>query len=277
MTKVITIGNLKGGVGKTTSAVLIANRLSKREKKTLLIDLDTSADATTLVFTTMVKVLNKEPEYNITLYNAIEKEIPAEEVVINVQPYLDLIPSDEDFEDYGDLLNSKFDKQRDKDFYLSEYLKDVIEQYEYVIIDVPPSVNIYTDSALTMSDYILIALQTQKKSLRRAKRFASYMSSLRNAYGLKFQALGVLPVLFENGSDYDLETMGAAADYFGDENIFTTTIKQMKRIKRFDWSGITNDKSDPHDNSVHRLYDSLVDEMLERIGNIEEDENNGNV
>lgn len=267
--RTVTLGNLKGGVGKTTNAVLTAYQSAAQGIKTLLIDLDTSEDATDLIFTTMINVLSKEPEYDTTLYKAMEENLPAEEVVINVMDNLDFIPSNEDFQNYGKLLDSRCNTQKEKDFYLAEYLESLKSKYDLIIIDVPPSVNIYTDSALVMSDYVVVVLQTQRKAFRKSKKFVDYMFKLRETYGLGFATLGVLEVLLKADSEYDEQVIYEAEEYFGQENIFKDQIKDMRRIKRFDWSGITADPRDPHDNHVHRLYGRVLNDMLNRINRLE--------
>lgn len=267
--RTVTLGNLKGGVGKTTNAVLVAYQCAKQGIKTLLIDLDTSEDATDLIFTTMINVLDTEPEYETTLYKAMEENLPVESVVIDVMDNLSFIPSNEDFQNYGKLLDSRCTTQKEKDFYLANYLEPLKSQYDMIIIDVPPSINIYTDSALVMSDYVVVVLQTQRKAFRKSKKFVDYMFKLRETYDLDFVTLGVLEVLLKADSEYDEQVIIQAEEYFGQENIFNDQIKDMRRIKRFDWSGITAERRDPHDNQVHRLYGRVMNDMLNRIYRLE--------
>ncbi|MDA9470590.1 AAA family ATPase [Enterococcus sp. 5H] len=267
--RTITLGNLKGGVGKTTNAVLVAFQAAMQGIKTLLIDLDTSEDATDLIFTTMINVLDKEPNYETTLYKAMEENLPAKEVIIDVMDNLDFIPSNEDFQNYGKLLDDRCNSQKEKDFYLDNYLESIKSEYDLIILDVPPSINIYTDSALVTSDYVVVVLQTQRKAFRKSKKFIEYISKLRETYELGFVTLGVLEVLLKADSEYDEQVIYQAEEYFGQENIFNDQIKDMRRIKRFDWSGITSEKRDPHDNQVHRLYGRVLNDMLNRIYRLE--------
>jgi len=273
MAKIITTGNLKGGVGKTTNAVLLSYTLARLGKKTCLIDIDMQADATDLVFTTM-EFVNEEDltdKFNYTFYSALENEKPLSKAIIHVQENFDLLPSDTDLVNYEDFVSKKVTTKKEKDFYLKERLKEIRNDYDYIIIDVPPTINIYTDSAIVASDYILIILQTQMKSYRKAIRYANYLSQLRDTYDLDVKALGILPVLMENDSEYDEQIIKSAKDEFGSENIFNTPVRQLRRIKRFDWTGITNNPKDKHDRAVHMLYENIVDELVERI---EEDINN---
>lgn len=274
MAKIITTGNLKGGVGKTTNAVLLSYTLASKGYKTCLLDFDMQADATDLVFTTMEFVYkqNISDKFEFTFYGAIKSGQP-KKAIIHVTENWDLIPSDTDLVNYQDFLDDNLKSKKEKDFFLKSILDDIKSNYDYIIIDVPPTINIYTDSAIVASDYILIVLQTQMKSYRKAVRYANYLSQLRDTYKLDVKALGILPVLMENNSEYDEQIINQAKEEFGDENIFEHPIKQLRRIKRFDWTGVTNNLNDAHDKNVHLLYNKVTNELIDRIG---EDENNVN-
>ncbi|EIM5395027.1 AAA family ATPase [Enterococcus faecalis] len=274
MAKIITTGNLKGGVGKTTNAVLLSYTLARKGYKTCLLDFDMQADATDLVFTTMEFVYKQDisDKFEYTFYGAIKIGQP-QKSIIKVTDNWDLIPSDTDLVNYQDFLDETLKTKKDKDFFLDSILNKIKDNYDYIIIDVPPTINIYTDSAIVASDYILIVLQTQMKSYRKAVRYANYLSQLRDTYDLNVKALGILPVLMENNSEYDEQIINQAKEEFGPENIFKNPIKQLRRIKRFDWTGITNNTNDSHDKKVHSLYEKVANELIIRIG---EDENNDN-
>lgn len=266
MAEIITTGNLKGGVGKTTNAVLISYTLSRLGYKTCLIDLDMQADATDLIFTTMEFVGNKnlDDTFNYTFFGALQNG-NIKDAIINVQNNLDLIPSDIDLLNYESFLDEQKFTNKEKDYYFKNVLKQIENNYDYIIIDVPPTINIYTDSAIVASDYVLIILQTQMKSYRKALRYANYLTQLRDTYDLDVEAVGILPVLMENDSEYDKQIINQATDEFGEQNIFKTHINQLRRIKRFDWTGITNNPTDPHDKKVHQLYEEVVKELVTRI------------
>lgn len=267
MAKIITTGNLKGGVGKTTNAVLLSFTLARMGYKTCLVDIDMQADATDLVFTTMEFVYNADltDKFDYTFYSALENHSSLKKAIIQVNDNLDLLPSDTDLVNYQDFVSAQVSTKKEKDFYLKEKLSEISDDYDYIIIDVPPTINIYTDSAIVASDYILIILQTQMKSYRKAIRYANYLSQLRDTYNLDVKALGILPVLMENDSEYDEQILKSAKEEFGEANIFTNPVRQLRRIKRFDWTGITYNDKDKHDRTVHDLYEQIVNELLERI------------
>lgn len=271
MTEIITTGQFKGGVGKTVTAVMLSYTLARLGNKTLLIDFDPQADATDLIFTTMDSVYGNKPNYDITFYKSIIENQSLESVVIEVNENLSIIPSHTDLLSYPDFVNELSPGKgftKDRDFYLRNKLKEIQDNYDYIIIDVPPTINnLYTDSAIVASDYIIVVLQTQMKSYRRAIQYVEHLGKLNEVYDLELRALGVLPVLFQNGSSYDKEIIKLAHEEFGSENIFKTSITQMDRIKRFDWTGITNNPLDQHDRALHNIYEKLATEVIDRIDN----------
>ncbi|WP_088816380.1 MULTISPECIES: ParA family protein [Listeria] len=265
MTSVITTGNFKGGVGKTTNAVMIAYELSNMDKKVLVVDFDPQANTTDLLFTTMKKVLKKEPTYEITLANAIFEHQDLRPALISVKENLDLLPSYKDLQEFERYLYDNFSDDLSMDSYFNQLLNEIKEDYDFVIIDVPPQMNKFTDSAFVASDYVIIILQTQERSLKGAETYIEHLLQLTDDYNLNTDILGVLPVLMQNGSDLDKDVIEDAIDSFQKQNLFTNQIKQMARLKRFDREGITNNKSDIHDKNVHKAYKSVAEEVLQRI------------
>ena len=264
MTKIITTGNFKGGVGKTTNAVMIAYTLSKQEQKCLLIDLDPQANATDLLLNTMNSVYQTKPTFKETLFEAIKNK-DLNEALISVKDNLDLLPSYEDLQNYEKYLYSNFDDDYSQDHYFSKLLSKIKDNYDYIVLDVPPQLNKFTDSALVASDYVIVILQTQERSLRGAEKYIEHLLQIQSDYKLGLDLLGVLPVLQQNGSELDLDVIHDANESFGEQNIYQHKIKQMARLKRFDRTGITDNVKDINDRRVHTVYKDIVEETLNRI------------
>lgn len=264
MTKIITTGNFKGGVGKTTNAVMFAYTFSKLGKRSLVVDLDPQANATDLILTTINNVYQKKPVFKETLFEAI-KEKDLSKSLINVKENMDLIPSYEDLQGYEKFLYSNFDNDYSQDKYFSDLLKPLKSNYDYIVMDVPPQLNKFTDSALVASDYVVVILQTQERSLKGAEKYIEHLLQLQDDYKLSLDLLGVLPVLQQNGSELDLDVISDAIDSFGEQNLFKTKIKQMARLKRFDRTGITDNIKDINDRRVHEVYKTVVEEIFSRI------------
>ncbi|MDI6554219.1 MULTISPECIES: ParA family protein [Leuconostoc] len=263
-TKILTFGNFKGGTGKTTNSTMIGFELSNRNKKVLLLDLDPQGNATNLYLKTKSTLDGEVVIFNTTLMSAIKNE-NLSSAIINIKENLDVLPSATDFSlfpRYMEFLPNYEDRVR----YLSTLIEPLRNKYDYIIIDIPPTISLITDSALFMSDYCIIVLQTHERSLQGAEAFINY---IQNDVIDKFKAptldvLGVLPVLLKNGAPVDVSTLENAKNEFGEENMFQTTIRNMERLKRYDITGITDE--DMHDKRVSQVYIEVTDELLQRIG-----------
>lgn len=263
MVKTIVTGNFKGGVGKTTNAVMLSYTLAKKGYRTLLVDFDPQANATELLFTTMRLAYDREPAFNKTLFAAIlAKDL--KQALVNVRDNLDLLPSYKDLQGYEKFLYDNIDDDKTQDAYFNTLLEPLKKDYDYILIDVPPQLNKYTNSALVVSDFAIIILQTHQRSLRGAEKYISHLIELNESYDINVELLGILPVLMQSGNKHDLDILEAAHAQFGGSNMFKTTLKMMARLKRFDSYGIT-DTEDLHDRRAHFAYQGLTDEVLERI------------
>ena len=142
-------------------------------------------------------------------------------------------------------------------------LEKIKHKYDYIFIDVPPMSIEVTKNAVVASDYVLIALQTQERSLTGAENYVNELVKLKEQYNLDIEVVGILPVLLKNNGKVDQYIMENAREVFGEENLFKNIVPQMERIKRFDVNGIT--ERDRHDLNVIELYEKISDELLERI------------
>lgn len=264
MAYVITTGNFKGGVGKTTNSVMLSYTLSKMDKKVLLIDLDPQANATDLLLNTMTNIYKKKPVFKETLFESIKNNNP-NEALINVKDNLDLLPSYSDLQQYEHYLYESFSDDFSQDHHLTNFIKEIKEKYDFVFLDIPPQLNKFTDNALVASDFVIVILQTQERALKGAEKYIDHLLQLQDDYKLNIDLLGILPVLQQNGSELDLDVLQDATEIFSKSNLFNTHIKQMNRLKRFDRTGITDNTKDIHDKRVHAIYSELISELIERI------------
>lgn len=276
MAKIISFGNFKGGTGKTTNSTMIAYELSNMGYKVLLGDLDPQADATDLLLLTKKRRGNFE--VNKTMMACLA-EGSFKDSIIEIKNNLFLLPSADDFSSYNIFLEKKFPNAdfNSRNNYFNDVLNEVKENYDFIILDNPPSISIYTNSSLIASDYVIIVLQTQERSLTGAEAFVEYLNEFVNQNDLDLEAVGILPVLLNRDSIYDNSAYMNSIEVFGKENVFKNVIKNMERLKKYDLRGIIDpefDKieSDFHDFRVHELYKKITEEMLTRIGMIEKGE-----
>lgn len=221
----------------------------------------------------------KELKIEKTMMLALSEE-DVESAIVKVMDNLYLLPSDADFTDYPDFLEQTFMPNEDnykekRTSYFSKQLSKVKDNYDFVIVDVPPTLSIYTDSAVYAADDIIIVLQTQQDSLDGAIAFFKYLQKIFDRYhAINFDILGILPVLLENRAGLDSQILKDAKTTFGKENVFKNIIKHMERLKRFGRVGIADKdaeygKGDFHDIKVHYVYNKLTDEILDRLKKLE--------
>ena len=164
MSKVISISNHKGGVGKTTSAINIGAGLNILKKKVLLIDLDPQAN-----LSQSLGLIN-EP---INIYGALRGEYKLQP--INIIKGLDLIPSTLDLSGAEVELSS----EPGREYILKELIEPLRASYDFIIIDSPPSLGLLTINSFTASDEILIPLQAQYLALQGLAKLVEVVDKIK--------------------------------------------------------------------------------------------------
>lgn len=284
----ILYGNMKGGVGKTTNSVMTAYQLAKLGYKTLVCDLDPQANATQLLRRTYGLQHGSDLQIDKTMMVALMDENIKPAIVI-IMDNLYLLPSSEDFKNYPDFLEMKFmlDKEKiqsgdsntlqsemskvkeQRIAYFAQQLAKVRDEYDFIIIDVPPTLSIFTDSAIYATDFVIIVLQTQQRSLDGAETFFEYLQQMYNDYAnVDFDILGVLAVLLKNNVGLDSQILKDAETDFGKDMLFDQIIRHMERLKRYDRTGIAEKgltKYDMHDTRLHYIYNTLTKEIVSRL------------
>ena len=284
----ILYGNMKGGVGKTTNSVMTAYQLAKLGYKTLVCDLDPQANATQLLRRTYGLQNGVDLQIDKTMMVALTEE-NIKSAIVNIMDNLYLLPSSEDFKNYPDFLEMKYmlDKEKieagnsntlqsemskvkeQRIAYFAQQLAKVRDEYDFVIIDVPPTLSIFTDSAIYATDFVIIVLQTQQRSLDGAETFFEYLQQMYNDYAnIDFDILGVLAVLLKNNVGLDNQILKDAEADFGKDMLFNQIIRHMERLKRYDRTGIAEKgltKYDMHDTRLHYIYNALTKEIVSRL------------
>lgn len=267
---------------------MTAYQLAKLGYKTLVCDLDPQANATQLLRRTYGLQHETDLQIGKTMMVALTEE-NIKPAIVNIMDNLYLLPSSEDFKNYPDFLEMKFmlDKEKiesgdsttlqsemskvkeQRIAYFAQQLDKVRDEYDFVIIDVPPTLSIFTDSAIYATDFVIIVLQTQQRSLDGAETFFEYLQQMYNDYAnIDFDILGVLAVLLKNNVGLDNQILKDAETDFGKDMLFNQIIRHMERLKRYDRTGIAEKdltKYDMHDTRLHYIYNTLTKEIVARL------------
>lgn len=209
MSKIITISNHKGGVGKTTSAINIGAGLNKLGKKVLLIDLDPQAN--------LSQSLGVRDQTK-TVYSAIRGEHPLEPITI--LKGLDLIPSTLDLSG----AEVELAGEAGREFILRELIEPLRAAYHYIIIDSPPSLGLLTINAFTASDLIFIPLQAQYLALQGLTKLLEVIEKIKKRLNKDLKVGGVIITQYDNRKVLNRDVVATIHTHFKD-NVFTTKIR----------------------------------------------------
>lgn len=258
---VYVVGNFKGGVGKTKAVTMLSYTSAVYEKKkTLVIDLDPQANASSVLAKTgNISTITKN------IYDGFEKG-NLEDQVTPILDKLDLIASATKFSKLSKLLMAKFPNDDLAQItYLNKLIQPLKEKYDSIYIDVPPTISDFSDNAMMASDYCIIVLQTQELSLDGAQTYIDYMQYLINTYGKNLQVLGIIPCMLRPGGRVDDKVLQDAKEKYGN-NVLNTIVKYQERLKVYDVEGIQlkmNIKNTPDqwDVKAHQVFRDVLDEL----------------
>lgn len=206
---VISFLNHKGGVGKTTSAINVGAAMVELGKRVLLVDLDPQANLT---------IALGIPRQRHSVYEAMRGE--AELSPVTHKPGLDVITSSLDLSGAEmELIN-----EAGREYILRELLGHVTDDYDYILIDCPPSLGLLTLNALTSSRWVLIPLQTEFLAVQGLAKIKQVIDKVRFRLNKNLDIAGVIPTMYDSRRVLNRDVVETIQKYFGDK-VFQTYIR----------------------------------------------------
>jgi chromosome partitioning protein len=262
---IISCANEKGGTGKTSTTALLGWELAKLNRKVLIVDCDPQANLTDLMIKTKSHE-NTDITIDPSLFALLINHRDLKDGIINIKENLDIIPAASDMNLFSRWIDKQNISEKEKVSYLKNAIKPIEKDYDYIFLDVSPTMSLTNDNVFMACDWLIIMLQTQQRALLGAKSFLEYLqSNLVDEFDAKVDVIGILPVLTKGQSIIDNAVLDNATEEFGDENIYKNYITAMERVKRYDMTGITESKRSVWDKTTHEAYTNVTKETIERI------------
>lgn len=219
MAKILAIANQKGGVGKTTTAINLSSCLAVAEHKTLLVDIDPQAN------TTSGMGLDKKNIHH-SIYEVLTVGLPASEAVIETDiKYLNILPAN------INLVGAEIElvNVEEREFQLKKALAPIIPEYEFVLIDCPPSLGLLTLNALTTADSVIIPIQCEFYALEGLSQLMNTINLVQKRLNPSLQIHGVLLTMYDNRLSLSRQVADNARKFFNDK-VFDTVISRNVRL-----------------------------------------------
>lgn len=253
----MSIANQKGGVGKTTSSVNLSAGLASLGNKVLLIDTDPQGNATSGVGVNKADVSH-------CIYNVLVEEVPAEDVIVSTDMVnLDIIPAT------IQLAGAEIELVQimSREMRLSKALEQLQEEYDYIIIDCPPSLGLLTLNALTASNSVIIPVQCEYYALEGLSQLLNTIRLVQKHLNKHLMIEGVLLTMLDARTNLGIEVVAEVKKYF-QEKVYKSIIPRNIRLSEAPSHGQPIINYDPKSKGAE-VYLELAKEVMqsgERVG-----------
>jgi chromosome partitioning protein len=217
MTKIVALANQKGGVGKTTTAINLGASVAACERRVLLVDLDPQANATS-----GIGVIDANP----SMYDVLIENMPLREIIRPTEiPTLHLAPSS------PDLVGAEVEL-RDaigREYYLKRVLEPIINDYDYILVDSPPSLGLLTVNGLTASNSVLVPLQAEYFALEGVTQLLATIDRVKSAVNPSLEIEGIVLTMYDERINLARQVAEEVRNHFG-EKVYKTVIPRNVRL-----------------------------------------------
>jgi chromosome partitioning protein len=221
MARVISIANQKGGVGKTTTAVNLGAGLSEQSQRVLLIDLDPQAHLT------INMGVKKPDDLETTVYDLLlDPAARAESMILRAELMrVDFIPSNIELAGAEVALVTEMGRES----ILADKLRPVMNQYDFVIIDCPPSLGLLSINALVASDEVIIPLQCEYFGMKGMQQLQRTIERVRAKLNPRLHVSGILPTIYKSRTLHSQEVLELVKQAYG-ESVFPFAVRDSIRF-----------------------------------------------
>lgn len=246
--KVFSFSQHKGGVGKTTTTATLGAALAKKGKKVMLIDLDAQQNLT-------YSLLPGEPE--ISIYDSLTKDEPLP--IYNVSENLDIIPASIELARAEIDLSSRMAREK----ILKNLLDPIKDNYDYILLDCPPSLGIVTTNALVAADRLIIPMTAEALPLKGLKMLDDVVKEVKKFVNPDLEIGGVVLTRFDKRKTLNIEILNSLYNTY-DEKVFETKIRENIALAETTMTGKSIFEYSPKSNGA-KDYMALADEFLKRF------------
>jgi chromosome partitioning protein len=252
MTRIVAVANQKGGVGKTTTAINLAASVASRGYRVLLVDFDPQGNASSGVGYTRDRI-------ELTVYDALTGEVTLGDVIRPTEiTTLFIAPANTDLVGAEIELISAERRER----FLAEALASVASDYDYVVIDCPPSLGLLTLNALVAAEGVLIPMQAEYFALEGLSALTATIEKVRAAYNPRLAIDGVAFTMYDARLSVAVQVRNEVARYFGDK-VFSELVPRNVRLSEAPSHGKPALLYDLRCQGT-KSYLALADEFLDR-------------